>query len=279
MSITKFSLEKSVVTSIFAIMLLVYGFISFLELPRAKDPGFIIRTATVVTYFPGASAKRVEQLVTDKLEKTIQEMPQIDNITSTSKNGVSIIFVNILEKYKNMREIWDTLRRKVQKGARTLPQTASNPIVNDEFGDVYGTMLSITSDGLDYGELENVAKDTKDILLRLKDVAKIELLGVQPKRVYINFDSSKLAKLNLSASYLKEILQQKNIVYSGGEIKVKKSRLSIEPSGNYDNLKQIKNTIIPLQTKEFVYLKDIANVEFNYVDPSNYIVRKNAQKI
>ncbi|MGM0518110.1 MAG: efflux RND transporter permease subunit [Campylobacterota bacterium] len=278
MSITKFSIEKSVVTAVFAIMLLIYGIISFFELPRAKDPGFTVRTATVVTYFPGASAKRVEQLVTDKLEKSIQQMPQIDNITSTSKNGVSIIFVNILEKYQNMREIWDTLRRKVQKGSRNLPKTASSPIVNDEFGDVYGTMLAVTSDGLDYGQLENVAKDTKDILLRLQDVAKIKLLGVQPKRVYINFDSSQLAKLNISASYLKDVLQQKNIVYSGGEIKVDKSKLSIEPTGNFENIQQIKNTIIPLETGEFVYLKDISNIELGYENPSSYLVRKNGNE-
>ena len=136
MNVTKFALEKSTVTAVFCVMLLVYGLISFLDLPRAKDPGFIIRTATVVTYFPGASAKRVEQLVTDKLEKTIQEMPEIDNIKSTSKNGVSIIFVNILEKHKKMRPIWDSLRRKVEKGARDLPNGTSKPMVNDEFGDV-----------------------------------------------------------------------------------------------------------------------------------------------
>ena len=278
MSITKFSLEKSVVTTVFALMLLIYGLISFFELPRAKDPGFIVRTATVVTYFPGASANRVEQLVTDRLERTIQEMPELDNITSTSKNGVSIIFVNVLEKYTNMREIWDKLRRKVQKGSRSLPQTASNPIVNDEFGDVYGTMYSITSDGLDYSKLEEVAKDTKDILLRLQDVAKIKLLGVQPKRVYINFDNAKLAKLDISASYLKDVLQQKNIVYSGGEIEIDKSKLSIEPSGNYENIKQIKNTIIPLKTDEFIYLRDVAKIEAGYEDPSSYLVRKDGTK-
>ena len=103
MNITSFALKNDKVTIVFSLLLFIYGIISFLDLPRAKDPGFIIRTATVVTYFPGASAKRVEQLVTDKLEKQIQEMSEIDFIKSTSKSGVSIIFVNILEKHKNMR--------------------------------------------------------------------------------------------------------------------------------------------------------------------------------
>jgi len=278
MNVTKFALEKSTVTAVFCVMLLVYGLISFLDLPRAKDPGFIIRTATVVTYFPGASAKRVEQLVTDKLEKTIQEMPEIDNIKSTSKNGVSIIFVNILEKHKKMRPIWDSLRRKVEKGARDLPNGTSKPMVNDEFGDVYGTMISVTSDGLSHKELEDIANDAKDIFLRISNVAKIEILGVQPQRVHVEFDNAKLAKLNISASYLKNILEQKNIVLSGGSIKVDTSRLAIEPTGNYENIKQIENTIIPLNTGEHIYLKDIANIKYEYKDPSSFIVHKDAQE-
>ncbi|MFW6308252.1 MAG: efflux RND transporter permease subunit, partial [Campylobacterales bacterium] len=199
---TKFSLEKSIVTIVFALLIMIYGLVSFFDLPRAKDPGFTVRTATVVTYFPGASAQRVEQLVTDKLEKTIQQMPEIDNITSTSKSGVSVIFVNILDEYSNMREIWDSLRRKVQKGARELPQSASPPIVNDEFGDVFGTMIALSGEDLSYEELEDKAKDTRDILLRLQDVAKVNLHGVQPKRVFINFKNSKLTKLNISPSYI-----------------------------------------------------------------------------
>lgn len=277
MNITQFALKNDKVIIVFSILLFVYGIISFMDLPRAKDPGFIIRTATVVTYFPGASAKRVEQLVTDKLEKQIQEMSEIDFIKSTSKSGVSIIFVNILEKHTKMRPIWDSLRRKVQDGARLLPSGTSTPVVNDEFGDVYGSMISITSDGLSFKELEDIANDTKDIFLRLEDVAKIEILGIQPQAVYIEFDNSKMARLNLSASYLKNILQSKNIVLSGGSIKVDTNRLSIEPSGNYQNITQIENTIIPLNTGEKIYLKDIANIKYDYKDPSSFLVQKDSK--
>jgi multidrug efflux pump len=278
MNITSFALKNDKVTIVFSLLLFIYGVISFLDLPRAKDPGFIIRTATVVTYFPGASAKRVEQLVTDKLEKQIQEMSEIDFIKSTSKSGVSIIFVNILEKHKNMRPIWDALRRKVEDGARQLPNGTSKPIVNDEFGDVYGSMISISADGLSSKELEDIANDTKDVFLRLDDVAKIEILGIQPQVVYVEFDNSKMARLNLSASYLKNILESKNIVLSGGSIKVDTNRLSIEPSGNYENKEQIGNTIIPLNTGEKIYLKDIANIKYEYKNPSSFIVQKDGKE-
>ncbi len=277
MDITSFALKKDKVTIVFTLLLFIYGLISFMDLPRAKDPGFIIRTATVVTYFPGASAKRVEQLVTDKLEKNIQEMPEIDFIKSTSKSGVSIIFVNILEKHKQMRPIWDSLRRKVDNAKRELPSGVSTPIVNDEFGDVYGTLISISSDGLSPKELENIADDTKDVFLRLDEVAKINILGIQSQRVHIEFDNSKLASLNLSASYLKTILESKNIVLSGGSVRVDSSRLSIEPSGNYNNLKEIENTLIPLNTGESIYLKDVAVVSYSYKDPTSYLVNKDAK--
>ena len=179
MDITKFSLKNEKVTLVFSLMILVYGIISFINLPRAKDPGFIIRTATVVTHFSGASATRVEQLVTDKLEKAIQEMPEIDNIKSTSKTGVSVIFVNILEKHRDMRVIWDKLQRKVNKAERELPSGVSKPIVNDEFGDVFGTLVSINAEGLSYKELEKIADDAKDVFLRIDEVAKVELLGIK----------------------------------------------------------------------------------------------------
>ena len=277
MNITNFALKNDKVTIVFSLLIFFYGIISFLDLPRAKDPGFIIRTATVVTYFPGASAKRVEQLVTDKLEKEIQQMAEIDFISSTSKNGVSIIFVNILEKYKKMRPIWDDLRRKVEVGTRSLPQGTTTPIVNDEFGDVYGTMISITSDGLSYEELKDIADDTKDIFLRLDDVAKVDILGEQEEVVYIEYDNAKLANLNISASYVKNILEDKNIVLSGGNIKIDSNRLSIEPSGNYENIKQIRNTIIALPTGERVYLKDIARIKKSYKTPSSFITQKDSE--
>jgi len=277
MDITKFALKNEKVTLVFSLMILVYGIISFINLPRAKDPGFIIRTATVVTHFSGASATRVEQLVTDKLEKAIQEMPEIDNIKSTSKTGVSVIFVNILEKHKDMRVIWDKLQRKVNKAERELPSGVSKPIVNDEFGDVFGTLVSINADGLSYKELEKIADDAKDVFLRIDDVAKVDILGVQPQNIFVEFDNSRLAQLNISAVYLQQILDKKNIVISGGSIKLETQRLSIEPSGNYEDITELQNTIIPLPSGDKIYLKDIANIISDYKNPQSDLIRVDAQ--
>ncbi len=111
----------------------------------------------MITYFPGASPERVEQLVTDKLEKVIQEIPELDFVQSISKTGVSQIFVNIKESYKKMRPIWDDLRRKVQKAEYELPDGIIGPDVNDEFGDVFGIIITVTGAGYSYAELKEIA--------------------------------------------------------------------------------------------------------------------------
>ena len=159
MSVTRLAIERNRVTLVGLLLLLLAGVSAFLGMPQSEDPGFTVRTALVLTYFPGASPERVEQLVTDKLEKVIQEMPQLDSILSQSKTGVSIVTVNVLESYKEMRPIWDDLRRKVDRAGPDLPDGVIGPIVNDEFGDVFGTVLTLVGDGYSYAELKDVVRN------------------------------------------------------------------------------------------------------------------------
>ena len=150
MKITELAIKKSRITVILILILVLSGISAFFKMPRAEDPGFEVRRAVVVTFFPGASPDRVENLVTDKIEKIVQEIPELDYIKSESKLGESIVFVNIKPKYKNLRPIWDNLRRKVQKAEIDLPKGIYGPYVNDEFGDVFGTVITITGDGYNY---------------------------------------------------------------------------------------------------------------------------------
>ena len=119
---TRIAIERNRVTITALLVVAMMGVSSFFSLPRSEDPGFIVRTALVMTYFPGASPDRVEQLVTDKLEKAIQEMPELDFVSSTSKTGTSVIYVNVQERYREMRPIWDSLRRKVDRARGELPE-------------------------------------------------------------------------------------------------------------------------------------------------------------
>jgi len=265
---TESALRNNRVTIIFLAVILASGIMAYTTLPRAEDPGFTIRTALVVTHFPGASPERVEQLVTDKLEEVIQEMPEIDFVTSESRTGVSFIYVNIQPRYKAMRPIWDSLRRKVDRAASDLPDGVIGPYVNDEFGDVFPVMLTVTGDGFTYAELKDAADDVRDEILRLDEVAKVEIYGAQAERIFIEYNNARLAEVGLSPGQLKGILEQRNVIVPGGSIETGPEEIALEPSGNYESIDDLRHTIIRLPGRpEVVYLEDLADVQRGYEDP------------
>ncbi len=168
MSLTQTAIERNRVTVVALLVIVFAGFSAYQTMPQNEDPGFIIRAAQVLTFFPGASPERVELLVSDKLEKVIQEIPELDFVTSTSRDGVSIIIMNILESERDMRPIWDDLRRKIERGSRDLPDGVIGPFVNDEFGDVFGTVIALTGEGYSYAELKEVADQVRNVLLDIQ---------------------------------------------------------------------------------------------------------------
>jgi len=268
MSLTATAIAKNRITFVALFVIVVAGLNAFSSLPRAEDPGFIIRVAQVVTYFPGASPLRVEQLVTDKLEKAIQEMPELDFISSQSKTGVSIVIVSILESELQMRPIWDKLRRKLDDVAAELPADARGPFVNDEFGDVFGTILTVTGEGYDYAELEDIAEDVRDEILLIHEVAKVEIYGAQEERVFVEYNNSRLAELGLSPFQLQQLLSSQNIIFPGGDVRTEYEEIVLEPSGNFESVEELRGTVIRLPGRdELVYLGDVANVSRGYVDP------------
>ncbi|KZN43555.1 efflux RND transporter permease subunit [Pseudoalteromonas luteoviolacea] len=279
MNITRLALENNRTTWVLIAALLFFGIASFDKMPKDYDPGFIIRTAQVVTYFPGASPQRVEELVTDQIEKVVQQIPELDFVSSTSKTGVSIVSVNIKESYKEMRPIWDNLRRKIQSIEQDLPSDAQPPIVNDEFGDVFGIVIGLTAEGYSYREMEDVAEQVRDTLLRLPEAAKVEIYGNQEQRVFIEFENARLGALGISPSQLKEQLAARNIVNPGGSIYINDETLALEPSGNFESVEDIANTIINVPGSEQVLLlSDIAVVYRDYVDPAKSKVRVGQQE-
>lgn len=279
MNITAIALRNNRTTIVLMLVILLAGFQSYLNMPRAYDPGFIIRAAQVVTYFPGASPERVEQLVSDKLEKVVQEIPELDFVTSESRTGVSIIVVNIKESYKNMRPIWDNLRRKIDDVQNELPDGIIGPEVNDEFGDVYGIVLTLTGEGYNYAELKDIADDTRDQFLYIDDVAKVEILGAQEERVFVEYSNTQLSKLNLSPSQLLQMLKGRNIIIPGGSIKLGSERIELEPSGNFQSVEEVRKTVITLPgSNEILYLSDIAEIKRGYVDPPASLVHSSGRK-
>lgn len=276
MDLTRFAITNNRVTAMLLMAVALGGYAAFMSMEQAMDPGFTIRTAQVVTRFPGASPDRVEALVTDKVERAVQRIPELDFVTSTSKTGLSIVAVNIRSEFTEMRPIWDQLRREIGSVARTLPDGAFEPQVNDQFGDVYGTIIGITGDGFDYTELREVARQVRDRLLRLRNVGKVDILGVQEERVFVEYSDTRLAELKLSVSQLSQTLQGRNILVSGGSLLAGRERLVLEPSGNFNTIEDLARTIVSAPNRSsLLYLEDIAEIKRGFVDPPSSTVRVN----
>ena len=277
MNLTAASINRNRVTLTIVALLLIAGSIAFDTLPKAQDPGFTVRTAVITTRFPGASPERVELLISDKIEKKIQEMPEIDSITSESRTGISVINANFKESYKVMRPIFDDLRRKVDTVIQDLPQGAQTPEINDEFGDVFGSVYTLSGDGFSYAELKVVADELRDTLLKEPDIAKVSIHGAQQEVVFVEYNNARLTELGLSPQQLSVALGSVNILQSGGDIISGRERITLEPTGNFESVADLQRTVIQLPTGELVYLEDIANVYRGYKDPPRSVARVNGE--
>ena len=277
MVLTELSIEKDRVTLTIVALLLLSGMLAFQSIPKAQDPGFIIRTVLITTRFPGASPERVEELVTDKIEKKVQEMPEIDNIISESRTGISVIYVNFKESYKVMRPIFDDLRRKVDTVLGDLPQGSEAPEINDEFGDVYGSVYTLNGDGFSYSELKSVADELRDTLLKEPDIAKVDIHGAQQEVIFVEYNNSRLSELGLSPQQLAGLLASVNILSSGGDIVSGRERITLEPTGNFETLQDLRRTVIQLPSSALVYLGDIADIYRGYKDPPRSVSRVNGK--
>ena len=276
MDLTRAALEKNRVTAVFLALIVAAGISTYNNMPRNEDPGFTILTAVVTTVFPGASPERVEMLVTDKLEKVIQEMPEIDFIDSESKTGLSVIYVNLLKKYigTDIQPHWDKLRRKVDKALPELPEGILGPDVNDEFGDVFGIIVTVTGDGYGYGELRDIAQDARNELLRIDDVAKVDIYGEQEEQVFVEYDNARLRQLGLSPLQLQRLLEEQNIIMPGGNVNTGDERITLEPSGNFESVEELARSVIRIPgSEDVVFLEDIATVERSTVDPPTLLTR------
>ena len=218
----EFALKKRVVTFVLSALIAWAGVVTYQKLGRLENPDFVIKIATVMTTYPGASPTEVEQEVTNVIEEAIQSMGQLKEVRSTSQEGLSVIYAEMKNKYmaNDLPQIWDELRRKVNDVQGDLPPGAGPSIVNDDFSDVYGLFYAISGDGYTYEELRQYAKKLKKSLLGCKDVAKIDFWGEQPEVIYIEMEHSRMAELGVTPSQIFGVLQSQNVVQSSGHVKI-----------------------------------------------------------
>jgi len=278
MNITQlaFTYRKSVFLII--AVLLINGLFAYFTLPAQEDPTITIREAIVSTSFPGMAPDRVEQLITKKLEEEIRKIPQVKEIKSSSATGISIIHVKIYDRYFNLDDIWQNLRNKVTAAHDKMPSGTRTPFVNDEFGDVSVVTLALTSDGFDLGEMYDIAQHIRDTLYGVEGTKKIEILGRQEERVFLEASNAKLAQLGISPQSLISELQKQNIVRSGGQINTGSISFIVEPSGNFNSLADIGETYISIpNTEDFIALKDVVSLRRDFIDPPDKTAYLNGQ--
>ena len=277
MNLTKFSIEKNRITYMALATVMLLGVFLYQSLPRDSMPPITIRVATIVSQFPGAGPERVEELVTDKIEKVVQELPELKEVSSTSRTGISVVSVTLKDDVtpQELQSVWDRLRRKLDV-IQGLPSAVVPNLDDDGIGDVFGIVLGVTGDGFSYAQMKDYVDDIKDDLIKLDNAAKVEIGGEQDERVFVAFDDSRLKQYGLSAQKLSAIIAAQNILSSGGQINIEDERIILEPTGNFDSLLDIENLLIPVgDGSQLVYLKDITKVEKGYISPPSQKVSVN----
>lgn len=279
-------LKRSTVTSFIVFVIIIAGVLSYFSLGRLEDPDFTIKTAMVITRYPGATPEEVEKEVTEPLEIAIQQIADVDDIRSTNRAGLSLIKVNMKESSPNkaMIQVWDVLRKKISDASKNLPMGAQSPVVADDFGQVYGHVLSLSSKGHEYKDLEHYAKDIKRKISLVKGVARVELWGEQPKVVYVDLNQARMSSLGISAETVIATLSNQNNVEDVGSITSNKARLRMEVSGAFTSPEHISDLLVRANVSDSkgnalkdtqLRLGDIATITTTTIDPPLTIMRNN----
>ena len=262
--------QKAMISTIlFAV--LFGGIIAYNNIGKLEDAEIPIKAATVVTIYPGATAHEVELEVTDVLEKAIQKLENIDNITSVSRPGLSIITVNIQSTVKTPRlpQLWDHLRRKVNDAKGSLPSGAMDPIVNDDFADVYGILYAVTADGYSHEELVKYTEYIERELLGVDGVRRSQIFGEHTQTIDIVFSPEKLAGLSVNPMYIAAAIQNETAIINPGSVDVGKESVRVGVGQKIASIKEIENLLIQVPGGGNFRLGDIATVKRSYLQPEN----------
>lgn len=267
MNIGEYSVRTPVISWLLVIILVGGGLLSFDKMGKLEDPAFTIKNAKVITLYPGASAQEVEDEVTYHIEDAIQRLEQVKRINmSISRPGMSDISIEFKDKYRgdDFPDIYDELRRKIVDMKNKLPPGAQDPMVIDDFGDVFGVYLALTGQGYSWRDLWDFADYLKQQLVLVPGVRKVSIGGEQREVVYVDMSRERLGELGISPSSIAQLLESQNAVVTAGHGNVQKQRLRIVPSGELESVTAIGDILVASDDKRLIYLKDIATISRAY---------------
>ena len=277
MNFASVALRYRVVTIVLSVLVVLAGIQAYNTLGRLEDPAFPIKQAVVMTAYPGATPQEVADEVTDPLEEAIQQLEYVDYVSSFSTAGRSLIKVYIQDNVasESLPQVWDELRRKVSAGARQLPSGAAEPVVNDDFGDVYGVLFYVYGDGFSLPELHEYVKFLRDELLLVDGVASVAIQGEPQEAIYLDFDPQRLEALGGDVSTIVSALQGQGAVTPAASIEMQGTRVPVVPSGSLDSVAAIRNMVVQGGNGVTIRLGDVARVSRDVIDPPRIIHRFN----
>jgi len=282
-NLAKFSLSQKKVTYFAAILLALSGIMSYLNMGWLEDPDFSVKMAAIVVDYPGATPEEVELEVVEVLETKLQEMPQLKHLMSLSRDGRAVIKAEIKDQYwsAELPQVWDELRRKVREVEPHLPQGAYPPVIRDDYGFVFGFVLSLTSDGFEQHELTRYAKDIRRQLSLMPEIARIDLWGEQQRQVFVEFTAADVAEYALDGTALMRVLQTQNRVVDAGVMEVGRRQYAIQVTGELTSLEDIANVLVSGRDSQgksqLVRLGDIADLSYDYQNPPTSLLRTDAR--
>ncbi len=273
-NLSDWTLHHRTLVGYFLFAIALMGIVAYGKLNQAEDPPFTFKAMVIRTMWPGATARQVEQQLTEKIEKKLQETPYIDRVSSYSRPGESVVifFAKDSTPAAAVPDVYYQVRKKLNDIRHTLPAGVQGPFPNDEFGDVFGNIFALTAEGLDYPQLKDAAEHIRDELLHIPNVGKVEIFGAQEERIYIDLSNAKLATLGIDQATLIQALNQQNAIAGAGFFETQSERIQIRPGGAFDSVQAVADTLVRAGNRSF-QLGDIATVKRGIIDPPGTTVR------
>ncbi len=272
------AIEHRQIVYFFAFLVLVMGLFSFKTLGRSEDPSFPVKSMVVSAAWPGATAKEVEEHLTHNIEKQIQNLPQIDKITSYSRPGTAVITVTLKDEVPSslVRQRWLELRNMVNDGASNYPTGTYGPYFNDRFDDVYGNIYALTGDGFTYEDMRQYAEKIKLDFYAVKDVQKVELVGVQTEKIFVQMNTDKLAELGISVNTVASTLTAQTSMNASGMVEADTANSYLRITGSPATAESL--ALVPINANgKIVRLGDIATITRSYSDPPDALMYYNGK--
>lgn len=278
-NLSDWTLHHRTLVGYFMLAIAVMGFFAYGRLGQAEDPPFTFKVMVIRTLWPGATAQQVEQQLTDRIEKKLQELPYLDRVSSYSRAGESTVLFFTRESLRSqqMPEVFYQVRKKIGDIRHTLPAGIQGPFFNDEFGDVFGNIFALTAEGIEMPLLKDRAERIRDELLRLPNVGKVEIFGVQDEKIFVELDNRKLATLGIDLNSIVQALAQQNAVSNAGFFELADERIQIRPNGAFSNEQAVADTLVRASNGRTVRVGDLAHVSRGTSDPPSTRMRFNGQ--